>query len=345
MVFTGDIALPSFSIKLPNSLPQGRVWIGNLEGSVIDGDRNKENGVYNNYGAVERLICHIPFKAFSLANNHLLDFSSVAESVSRLQKIGISTIGVGNIDKASESVIVIDEDNIAYRVLAFGWENIQCPVAKKNRDGVNPLTRKHVLECVKEALNYPEPVICFMHWDYELEQYPMPSDRSLSHELIDMGVSAIVGCHGHRVQQIEFYKGRPIIYGMGNFLFRQGVFFNGKLKYPDLSKEEWAFEIKDNIFFILHRFEYDNVCHELKYIEGISLLPNDSFYGKAVYNDFGDKEYLEFFKKNRKVRKLLPIFTCDESAVSYWLKSQWIKIRGWLLDTALSMNLKGASRG
>lgn len=88
--------------------------MGNLEGSVIDEERSDENGVYNNYGAVVQLICHIPFKAFSLANNHLLDFSSVAESASHLQKIGISTIGVGNIDKESGSVIVIDEYNTAY---------------------------------------------------------------------------------------------------------------------------------------------------------------------------------------------------------------------------------------
>ena len=345
MIFTGDIALPSFSIKLPNSLPQGRVWIGNLEGSIIEEDRSKENGVYNNYDAVKQLLHQIPFKAFSLANNHLLDFGSVGDSVSRLQRIGITTIGAGDITKASESVIVIDDDNMAYQILAFGWENIQCSVAKKKKAGVNPLTRRHVLECAKEALKNPEPVICFMHWDYELEKYPIPSDRSLSHELIDMGVSAVVGCHGHRVQQVEFYKERPIVYGMGNFLFRQGVYFNGKLKYPDLSKEEWAFEIKDNNVFILHRFEYDNVNHELKYIGNMDIAPKGSFYGKAVYNDFNDNEYLEFFKKNRKVKKLLPIFTHKESVVSYWLKSEWIKLRGWLLDMALSLNLKSANRG
>lgn len=50
-----------------------------------------------------------------------------------------------------------------------------------------------------------------------MELYPQPFDRELSKVLIDLGVYAVLGCHAHRVQQIEFYKGRPIVYGLGNF--------------------------------------------------------------------------------------------------------------------------------
>ena len=346
MIFTGDIALPSFSIKLPDTLPQSVTWVGNLEGSVVN--RECENkvtkGVYNDYEAVKELLQHIPFKAFSLANNHLLDFGAVNDSITRLQSLEVPSIGAGNIREASKSLVVVDDDNLAYRILAFGWKNIQCPQATEKRDGVNPLTKKHVLSTVKAALKNPEPVICFMHWDYELEKYPMPMDRCLAHELIDLGVSAIVGCHGHRVQQVEIYKNRPIVYGLGNFLFRQGVYFGGKLKYPALSSEEWAFEIKRNECFYIHRFEYDNSKHELKYVEAIELS-NQQFYGKAEYNDFSNEEYLDFFKKNRKVKKLLPVFTHKEKTFSYWSKSEWIKLRGWLLDIAMNLNLKSANRG
>ena len=54
--------------------------------------------------------------------------------------------------------------------------------------GVTPYTKGNVLECVKEELQYNEPVVCFMHWNYELEKYPQPYDRQLAMDLIDMGV-------------------------------------------------------------------------------------------------------------------------------------------------------------
>ena len=61
-------------------------------------------------------------------------------------------------------------------------------------------------------------IIAFMHWNTELELYPQPLDRELSHALIDLGVFAVIGCHAHRVQGYEIYKGHPIVYGLGNFI-------------------------------------------------------------------------------------------------------------------------------
>ena len=350
MIFTGDIAQPyvgAFSITIPKELINNN-WLGNLEGSLIDarGKNGSLKGVYNDVEAIEELCKQIPFKAFNIANNHLLDNAEVKITLDNVKRLGIPVVGAGqNLQEAQKSIVITDSDGVSYRILAFGWENIQCEPAGKNKQGVNPYTKKNVLKCVHQALKEKEPVICFMHWDFELEQYPMPLDRSLSHELIDLGVSAIVGCHGHRVQQIEFYKDRPIVYGMGNFLFRQGVYYDGKLKYPALSNEEWAFEINGNRQFLLHRFEYDNNSHNLKYIGEETLSPPKMYYGKAPYNDYNNEDYLNFFRKNRKVNKLLPIFTHRESAVSYWMKSGWIKMRGWLLDTAQNLKLKSANRG
>ncbi len=63
-------------------------------------------------------------------------------------------------------------------------------------------------------------------------------------ELIDIGVAAVVGCHVYRVQQVELYKGCPIVYGLGNFMFRQSYYFNGSLKFPDFCEIVYLFEIK-----------------------------------------------------------------------------------------------------
>ena len=54
-------------------------------------------------------------------------------------------------------------------------------------------------------------------------------DRSLANSLIDLGVDAVICSHTHRVQGAEIYQGKPIIYGLGNWIFPQHKFWNGNL--------------------------------------------------------------------------------------------------------------------
>src|SRR5690606_37322647 len=45
--------------------------------------------------------------------------------------------------------------------------------------------------------------------------------ESLAHILIERGIDAVVGHHPHVVQDIAIYKGAPIFYSLGNFIFDQ----------------------------------------------------------------------------------------------------------------------------
>ena len=52
--------------------------------------------------------------------------------------------------------------------------------------------------------------------------------------LLDAGADLVFGSQAHQVQQMEFYNGKVILYGLGNFFFdqihapgvRQGYFMN-----------------------------------------------------------------------------------------------------------------------
>ena len=74
--------------------------------------------------------------------------------------------------------------------------------------------------------------------------------RQFSHDLIEAGVTLVVGAHLHCVQGGELYKNGCIIYGLGNFFIPNGVFANSKLKFPDWASEQLAIEwdVKSNIF-------------------------------------------------------------------------------------------------
>lgn len=346
MFFTGDIAQPFSTIQIPDNLHFEGVGVGNLEGSLIDVEKDAKKGVYNNFQAIKKVCSHIPFKAFCIANNHLLDSSSVSTTTRNSQIIGVPTFGAGDcINEAARSLVVKDYDGTSYRLLAFGWENIQCVTASTKQQGVNPYTKENVMECIKIAMKHIEPVICFMHWNYELEKYPQPYDRQLAFELIDMGVSAVVGCHAHRVQPIEFYKGRPIVYGLGNFMFYQGHYFDGKLRFPKFCEKEYVFEIADGgSFFRLHHLMYDSVVNKLEYVKSETITHEMDFDGKAEFTGFTAKKYEAWFTAHRVQKKMLPVFKAHESKACYCVKSLWIKIRGEMINLLTKMNLKSANR-
>lgn len=348
MIFTGDIAQPfigASTFSIPDEL-QGKCWIGNLEGSLVDTNEQKYElkGVYNDVQAIGELKGIIPFKAFTIANNHLLDAANVKTTIDNHKRLNVEHVGAGcSLEEAKQPLVIKDNDGASYRILAFGWENIQCITAGDNKEGVSPYTRKNVIDGVKEALRQKEPVICFLHWDYELEKYPQPYDRQLAHELIDMGVAAVIGCHAHRVQPIEFYKGKPIVYGLGNFLFCQGHYFDGKLQFPKFCEEEYALEMsKDG--YKLHYFHYDQQENMLEYVKSKEINEQKEFDGKAAFSGFSDKEYEKWFKEHRIQKKMLPVFHTSENEVSYWMKSKWIRIRGGIINQLTKMNLKSANR-
>jgi len=62
-------------------------------------------------------------------------------------------------------------------------------------------------------------VIPFMHWGWEGEQIASTRQRALARLMIDAGADAVIGGHPHVIQDVEQYKGKPIIYSLGNFVF------------------------------------------------------------------------------------------------------------------------------
>lgn len=63
--------------------------------------------------------------------------------------------------------------------------------------------------------------VLLLHWGREYRINPVQSQIDLAHTLIDHGADVIIGGHSHVPGKIEIYKGKPILYSMGNFLFDQ----------------------------------------------------------------------------------------------------------------------------
>jgi poly-gamma-glutamate synthesis protein (capsule biosynthesis protein) len=57
-----------------------------------------------------------------------------------------------------------------------------------------------------------------MHWGWE-EDVANPRQRQLARLMIDAGADAVIGGHPHQLQDTDQYKGKPIFYSLGNFVF------------------------------------------------------------------------------------------------------------------------------
>lgn len=86
--------------------------------------------------------------------------------------------------------------------------------------GVNRLSVDNIGELVNQIRSEDKKafIIAFLHWgkNYRLatkEQY------LVAHQLVDAGVDTIVGHGSHLMQEVERYRQKWILYGLGNFVF------------------------------------------------------------------------------------------------------------------------------
>ncbi|MBX4210433.1 CapA family protein [Candidatus Parcubacteria bacterium] len=66
-----------------------------------------------------------------------------------------------------------------------------------------------------------DPIVAIVHWGDEYVLMPNAFQIKFAHALIDNGAAFVIGHHPHVVQSVEMYKGRPIFYSLGNFIFDQ----------------------------------------------------------------------------------------------------------------------------
>lgn len=87
-------------------------------------------------------------------------------------------------------------------------------------NALEKVTKKQVKSAIAQAKNKKAKIIIVsFHWGIERKYYPNTKQKSLGHYAIDCGASLVLGHHPHVLQGIEQYKGRYIVYSLGNFCF------------------------------------------------------------------------------------------------------------------------------
>lgn len=218
-------------------LKQNDVVFGNLEEPITSSTKGltgiDEGGKYvlkNDPEAING-INYAGFNLLSLANNHILDYyeKGLLETMEILDRNNIAYAGAGrNLEEARKPAVLEKKGQrigmLAYTDMAEVVYKGDPPLmflAKEDSSGVAPTKREYILEDIEKHRDSFDILIVSMHWGVEYSYEPTEKQVALAHEIIDSGADILIGHHTHRCQGVEIYKGKPIFYSLGNFLFDQ----------------------------------------------------------------------------------------------------------------------------
>lgn len=159
----------------------------------------------------------------TLANNHSMDFGrkGLADTQRTLKK---------------NKIAYCYNSTIAYKkvkgikIAFIGFSQLEGTTASQVTKAIKKAKKKRA-----------KIIITSFHWGIEREYYPNSKQKSLAHSAINAGASLVLGHHPHVLQGIERYKGRYIVYSLGNFCFGG----NTNPKDKDTMIFQQTFHIKD----------------------------------------------------------------------------------------------------
>jgi poly-gamma-glutamate capsule biosynthesis protein CapA/YwtB (metallophosphatase superfamily) len=164
--------------------------------------------------------------AVSIANNHVLDYGEEAllQMLEILDGAGIVHSGAGkNLAEASRlACATVQGWRLGFAAFTdneASWE------AAASRPGIFYLPvdltdrrAKNLLGLIGESKKDFDILIVSAHWGPNWGYEPPKEHVAFAHALIDAGADLIFGHSSHVFRGIEFYRGRPILYGTGNFI-------------------------------------------------------------------------------------------------------------------------------
>ncbi len=197
--------------------------IGNLETPVATTGRAMDSKIFT-FRAHPRVLPVLKrhLHAVALANNHSGDYGKTAfsETLALLKQHGIPYFGGGANLREAHTPLWLEKSGLRVALLSYNEFKPRAFEAGAQQPGIAWSEDAQVISDIRAARAAgADLVIPFMHWGWERETTPSARQRQLARLMIDHGADAVVGGHPHVTQGAETYRGKPIIYSLGNFVF------------------------------------------------------------------------------------------------------------------------------
>lgn len=176
----------------------------NFEGTLTDSTtREDKEYAFKADKSYAEILTDGGVEAANLANNHSKDYGeqSYTDTIDALDEAGITNFGYDRV--AIKKVKGVKVGLVGTYVLADGL-------------GVKDSMEKNIQDLKDQGAKV---IIASFHWGVEKAEYPNEVQVELAHAAIDAGADLVLGHHPHVLQGIEQYKGKNIVYSLGNFCF------------------------------------------------------------------------------------------------------------------------------
>ena len=178
--------------------------IANFEGTLTNSDeREDKTFAFKAPASYASILTGGSVEAVNTANNHSHDYGdqSFNDTLAALDDAGIVHFGY-------DETAVMDVKGIKVGLVGIyelydhleREQQLKDNIAKVKADGA-------------------QLIVVIFHWGNETETVPDSNQTTLGRIAIDEGADLVCGHHPHVLQGIETYKGRNIVYSLGNFCF------------------------------------------------------------------------------------------------------------------------------
>ena len=178
--------------------------IANFEGTLTDSDeREDKTFAFKAPASYASILTGGSVEAVNTANNHSHDYGdqSFDDTLAALDDAGIVHFGY-------DETAVMDVKGIKVGLVGIyelydhleREQQLKDNIAKVKADGA-------------------QLIVAIFHWGNETETVPDSNQTTLGRIAIDEGADLVCGHHPHVLQGIETYKGKNIVYSLGNFCF------------------------------------------------------------------------------------------------------------------------------
>lgn len=178
--------------------------IANFEGTLTDSDeREDKTFAFKAPASYASILTGGSVEAVNTANNHSHDYGdqSFDDTLAALDDAGIVHFGY-------DETAVMDVKGVKVGLVGIYelYDHLEREQQLKNN-------------IAKVKADGAQLIVVIFHWGNETETVPDSNQTTLGRIAIDEGADLVCGHHPHVLQGIETYKGRNIVYSLGNFCF------------------------------------------------------------------------------------------------------------------------------
>lgn len=226
------------------------------------------------------LLKYAKIKLVALANNHIMDFGSkgARDTIDLCRKMGIETMGAGE-DKVIARrpfITTIKGKRIAIINIA-DQEFLTSPDGPFQANPLDPVNTHNDIKDIRKQSDY---VIVINHGGNEFFHLPSPRTKLLYRFFIDSGADVIISNHTHCFSGYEVYKGKPIFYGLGNFIY----------DWPGRADTDW------NKGYVVRLLLSDKTLFHI-----IPLKQGNEIPGVFHMNDKEEREFMLALEERNKI--------------------------------------------